>query len=221
MNITQLKITLRCISFCFQQGGPMFETWQILMTYCNRQFTQENLSFPVSFQENQVCVIEKRTSFEVWLDVICSVKHFDWLVHYRLMLNQKLGPLFNLHHKAAAESLPQSWLVRKSSVNSLETMTLVRLVPFFSIKCQKCPSNVERVAELVKRFSICTNIQETVKIAQDRVKLFLLHAALLRKLSLKYRAHRTLLNEFCEENDGKVFPFDEVSKNLPFISTHC
>ncbi|PFX17719.1 putative ATP-dependent RNA helicase DDX60 [Stylophora pistillata] len=56
--------------------------------------------------------------------------------------------------------------------------------------------------------------EETVKIAQDRVKLFLLHAALLRKLSLKYRAHRTLLNEFCEENDGKVFPFDEIYTGL-------
>ena len=47
------------------------------------------------------------------------------------------------------------------------------------------------------------------------MKLFLLHAVLLTKLPLKYRAqsvNSTLLDEFCETQDGKVYPFHEVSE---------
>ena len=54
-----------------------------------------------------------------------------------------------------------------------------------------------------------------MKIAEDKVKLFLLQSALLKKLPLKYRAHTinsSLLDAFCKEKDGKVYPFHEVSK---------
>ena len=47
------------------------------------------------------------------------------------------------------------------------------------------------------------------------MKLFLLHTVLLTKLPLKYRAqsvNSTLLDEFCETQDGKVYPFHEVSE---------
>ena len=54
-----------------------------------------------------------------------------------------------------------------------------------------------------------------MKIAEDKVKLFLLQSALLKKLPLKYRAHAvksSLLDEFCKAKDGKVYPFHEVSR---------
>ena len=64
-------------------------------------------------------------------------------------------------------------------------------------------------------FSIyCYTIQETVETAKNRMKLFLLHTVLLNKLPLKYRAqsvNSTLLDKFSETQDGKVYPFDEVS----------
>ena len=46
------------------------------------------------------------------------------------------------------------------------------------------------------------------------MKLFLLHIVLLNKLPLKYRAqslNNTLLDEFSKTQDGKVYPFHEVS----------
>ena len=46
------------------------------------------------------------------------------------------------------------------------------------------------------------------------MKLFLLHTVLLNKLPLKYRAqslNSTLLDEFSKTQDGKVYPFREVS----------
>ena len=58
-------------------------------------------------------------------------------------------------------------------------------------------------------------MQDAMKIAEDKVKLFLLQSALLKKLPLKYRAHAvnsSLLDEFCKAKDGKVYPFHEVSK---------
>ena len=64
-------------------------------------------------------------------------------------------------------------------------------------------------------FSIyCHTIQETVETAKTRMKLFLLHTVLLNKLPLKYRAqslNNTLLDEFSKTQDGKVYPFHEVS----------
>ena len=62
-------------------------------------------------------------------------------------------------------------------------------------------------------FPLC--LQKTMKIEEDRMKLFLLHIVLLNKLPLKCRAHfidEKLLNEFCRAKDGNVFPFNEVSK---------
>ena len=59
------------------------------------------------------------------------------------------------------------------------------------------------------------SMQDAMKIAEDKVKLFLLQSALLKKLPLKYRAHTvnsSLLDEFCKAKDGKVYPFYEVSK---------
>ena len=58
-------------------------------------------------------------------------------------------------------------------------------------------------------------MQDAMKIAEDKVKLFLLQSAFLKKLPLKYRAHAvnsSLLDEFCKAKDGKVYPFHEVSK---------
>lgn len=46
------------------------------------------------------------------------------------------------------------------------------------------------------------------------MKLFLIHTVLLDKLPLKYRAqsvNSTLLDEFSKTQDGKVYPFQEVS----------
>lgn len=64
-------------------------------------------------------------------------------------------------------------------------------------------------------FSIyCRTIQETVDMAKNRMKLFLLHSVLLNKLPLKYRAqslNSTLLDDFSKTQDGKVYPFHEVS----------
>ena len=57
--------------------------------------------------------------------------------------------------------------------------------------------------------------QKTMKTAEDKMKLFLLHIVLLNKLPLKCRAHfidEKLLNEFCRAKDGNVFPFNEVSE---------
>ena len=57
-------------------------------------------------------------------------------------------------------------------------------------------------------------LQETVEMAENRMKLFLLHTVLLNKLPLKYRAqsvNSTLLDEFSKKQDGKVYPFHEVS----------
>lgn len=50
--------------------------------------------------------------------------------------------------------------------------------------------------------------------AKNRMKLFLLHSVLLNKLPLKYRAqslNSTLLDDFSKTQDGKVYPFHEVS----------
>ncbi|XP_022803055.1 probable ATP-dependent RNA helicase DDX60 [Stylophora pistillata] len=124
------------------------------MTHCNRQFTQENLSCPVSFQESQI-------------DVKSEIRE-------------------------ALQSPPQGG-------------------------CRELATVLTCAQVLRKLLNDDNTCEETVKIAQDRVKLFLLHGALLRKLPLKYRAHSikgTLLNEFCEENDGKVFPFDEIHTGL-------
>ena len=54
-----------------------------------------------------------------------------------------------------------------------------------------------------------------MKTTEDRMKLFLLHIALLNKLPLKCRAHfidENLLNIFCRVKDGNVYPFNEVSE---------
>ena len=54
-----------------------------------------------------------------------------------------------------------------------------------------------------------------MKTTEDRLKLFLLHTVLVKKLPLKYRAHlinKTLLDEFCKTKDDNVYPFDEVSE---------
>ena len=62
-------------------------------------------------------------------------------------------------------------------------------------------------------FPLC--LQKTMKIEEDRMKLFLLHIVLLNKLPLKCRAHfidENLLNEFCRAKDGNVFPFNLVIK---------
>ncbi|CAH3109026.1 unnamed protein product [Pocillopora meandrina] len=59
--------------------------------------------------------------------------------------------------------------------------------------------------------------QKTMKTAEDRMKLFLLHIVLLNKLPLKCRAHfidENLLNEFCSAKDGNVFPFNEIHSCL-------
>ena len=56
-----------------------------------------------------------------------------------------------------------------------------------------------------------------MKNAEDRMKLFLLHTVLLNKLPLKYRAqaiNSSLLDQFCNAKDGKVYPFDEVSESI-------
>lgn len=48
----------------------------------------------------------------------------------------------------------------------------------------------------------------------DRIKLFLLHSVFLKKLPLKNRAHTinaNLLDQFCKQEDGEVYPFREVS----------
>ena len=63
-------------------------------------------------------------------------------------------------------------------------------------------------------FDLLYIIQETVETAENRMKLFLLHTVLLNKLPLKYRAqsvNSTLLDEFSKTQDGKVYPFHEVS----------
>lgn len=55
--------------------------------------------------------------------------------------------------------------------------------------------------------------KETMKTAEDKMKLFLLHTVLLNKLPLKCRAHlidENLLNEFCKAKDGNVYPFSEI-----------
>ncbi|RMX53096.1 hypothetical protein pdam_00015575, partial [Pocillopora damicornis] len=60
-------------------------------------------------------------------------------------------------------------------------------------------------------------MQDAMKIAEDKVKLFLLQSALLKKLPLKYRAHTvnsSLLDEFCKAKDGKVYPFYEIHTSL-------
>ncbi|XP_027035542.1 probable ATP-dependent RNA helicase DDX60 [Pocillopora damicornis] len=59
--------------------------------------------------------------------------------------------------------------------------------------------------------------KDTMKAAEDKVKLFLLQSALLKKLPLKYRAHTvnsSLLDEFCKAKDGKVYPFHEIHTSL-------
>ncbi|CAH3109022.1 unnamed protein product, partial [Pocillopora meandrina] len=59
--------------------------------------------------------------------------------------------------------------------------------------------------------------KDAMKIAEDKVKLFLLQSALLKKLPLKYRAHTvnsSLLDEFCKAKDGKVYPFYEIHTSL-------
>ena len=67
---------------------------------------------------------------------------------------------------------------------------------------------------MIRGFIFPLRLQETMKTAEDRMKLFLLHTALLNKLPLKYRAHfidENLLHEFCRAKDGNVYPFNEVS----------
>ena len=69
----------------------------------------------------------------------------------------------------------------------------------------------------------CYTIQETVKTAQNRMKLFLLHTVLLNKLPLKYRAqslNSTLLDEFSKTQDDKVYPFHEVSVRYDSITIY-
>ena len=64
-------------------------------------------------------------------------------------------------------------------------------------------------------------IQETVETAENRMKLFLLHTVMLNKLPLKYRAqsvNSTLLDEFSKTQDGKVYPFHEVSVRYDSIT---
>ena len=58
--------------------------------------------------------------------------------------------------------------------------------------------------------------QEEIKPTEDRIKLFLLHSLLLNKLPLKYRSHtinNSLLDRFCKEKDGQVYPFQEVGES--------
>ncbi|KAM7443056.1 putative ATP-dependent RNA helicase ddx60 [Porites harrisoni] len=71
---------------------------------------------------------------------------------------------------------------------------------------------------LNKIFSDPNVSKEAAKTAEDRVKLFLLHSILLKKLPLKYRAHTLiegcLLTTFCETQDGQFYNFDEIHKCL-------
>ena len=83
-----------------------------------------------------------------------------------------------------------------------------------------CVFNFKSIMAVCARIhiqSLCNfgSMQDTMKIAEDKVKLFLLQSTLLKKLPLKYRAHTvnsSLLDEFCKAKDGKVYPFHEVSK---------
>ncbi|CAH3109010.1 unnamed protein product [Pocillopora meandrina] len=66
---------------------------------------------------------------------------------------------------------------------------------------------------LFKALKDSRSTKETMKTVEDRMKLFLLHIAVLNKLPLKYRAHfidENLLNEFCRTKDGNVYPFNEI-----------
>ena len=57
--------------------------------------------------------------------------------------------------------------------------------------------------------------QRKLESTEDRIKLFLLHSVLLKKLPLKYRAHTinaNLLDQFCKQEDGEGYPFQEVSE---------
>lgn len=70
---------------------------------------------------------------------------------------------------------------------------------------------------MIRGFIFPLRLQETMKTVEDRMKLFLLHIAVLNKLPLKYRAHvidENLLNEFCRTKDGNVYPFNEVSEAM-------
>ncbi|CAH3109016.1 unnamed protein product [Pocillopora meandrina] len=70
---------------------------------------------------------------------------------------------------------------------------------------------------LFKAVKDSRNTKKTMKIEEDRMKLFLLHIVLLNKLPLKCRAHfidENLLNEFCRAKDGNVFPFNEIHRCL-------
>ena len=56
--------------------------------------------------------------------------------------------------------------------------------------------------------------QKRMKATEDRIKLFLLHSLLLNTLPLKYRAqtvNANLLDRYCKESDGHIYPFQEVS----------
>ena len=54
-----------------------------------------------------------------------------------------------------------------------------------------------------------------MKTAEDKIKLFLLHSLLLKKLPLKYRAQTInahLSTGLYKEENGQFYLFDEVSK---------
>ncbi|XP_068713426.1 probable ATP-dependent RNA helicase DDX60 isoform X5 [Montipora foliosa] len=59
--------------------------------------------------------------------------------------------------------------------------------------------------------------EKRMKATEDRIKLFLLHSLLLNTLPLKYRAqtiNANLLDQYCKEKDGHIYPFQEIHKCL-------
>ncbi|XP_068713439.1 probable ATP-dependent RNA helicase DDX60 isoform X2 [Montipora foliosa] len=59
--------------------------------------------------------------------------------------------------------------------------------------------------------------EKRMKATEDRIKLFLLHSLLLNTLPLKYRAqtiNANLLDRYCKESDGHIYPFQEIHRCL-------
>ncbi|PFX17720.1 putative ATP-dependent RNA helicase DDX60 [Stylophora pistillata] len=79
--------------------------------------------------------------------------------------------------------------------------------------CRQVSTVVACALILSKALKDPSTTKKTMKTAEDKMKLFLLHTVLLNKLPLKCRAHlidENLLNEFCKAKDGNLYPFNEI-----------
>ncbi|KAJ7386938.1 putative ATP-dependent RNA helicase ddx60 [Desmophyllum pertusum] len=145
---------------------------------------------------------DHRTFFRMVKNPVCKTRQFLMRYYWR--------------YQASRKNLECSGASSQSEIDvKVEVQSALQSPPQGG--CRELATVLACAQILCKLLNEPNTSKETVKNAEDRMKLFLLHTVLLNKLPLKYRAqaiNSSLLDQFCNAKDGKVYPFDEIHTSL-------